>query len=211
MKKFATGVGLAIILLFSGCSSSALPDRNCPLAFLMPDTSVFPYSTKHLSLQSPAPKLAYGSRGVDSGFQEYQFGTATSALDQLRATHEIQRWSTISVAQRDYIDRRDFALQTGDRFGPWTHPSAITFTSRFADEAEIACGNIEIVRKMYRCWMVGRFPARAGVRRAEVEPRRAQPFCDRRIATHRARHQATHQLALKIVFRAKPAFKDVLV
>ena len=157
MKKFATGVGLAIILLFSGCSSSALPNRNCPLAFLMPDTSVFPDSTKHLSLQSPAPKLAYGSRGVDSGFQEYQFGTATSALDQLRATHEIQRWSTISVAQRDYIDRRDFALQTGDRFGPWTHPSAITFTSRFADEAEIACGNIEIVRKMYRCWMVGRY------------------------------------------------------
>ena len=134
-----------------------MPNRNCPLAALMPDTGVFPNATKYQSLRSPAPKLAYGSRGVDSGLQEYLIGKTASAFDQPRATHEIQRWSTVSVAQRDYVERRDFALQTGDRFGPWSLPSAITHTNVFADETVIACGAVEIVTKMYRCWMVGRY------------------------------------------------------
>ena len=117
VKAYTAAIGIVIVLLFSSCSGRTPPNRNCPLASLMPDTSVFPTLTKHPIFQSPAPKLAYGSRSVDSGFQEYQFGTATSVFDRHRATNEVQRWSTISVAKCDYIDRRDLALKTGDRHG----------------------------------------------------------------------------------------------
>jgi hypothetical protein len=46
---------------------------------------------------------------------------------------------------------------------------------------------------------------------AKVESRCAQSFDDVGIATQGARHQATRLLAQVIFFRAKPAFKQVLV
>ena len=156
MKAYTAAIGIVIVLLFSSCSGRTPPNRSCPLASLMPDLGLFPSHTGHPKMDEPAPKLASGSRGVESALQEYLLGLAYPS-GTARATHEIQRWSNSSIAQRDYVDRKDFALLIDSQLGPWSLPSEIAFHPRYADETEIRCGKVDISRTTYRCWMVGRY------------------------------------------------------
>ena len=157
MKEYVTTIGIIVVLLLSSCSDSPPPNRSCPLASLMPDLRFFPIHTGHPKMYEPAPKLVSETRGIESALQEYSLGTRYPAPDSPRTTNEIQRWSDSSIAQRDYIERRDFNLLADSRYGPWSLPSAITYTSHSADETEIKCGKVEISRKTYRCWMVARY------------------------------------------------------
>ena len=155
-EKFQDTDWSSIRFLFSSCSNDAPPNRDCPLATLMVNINLFSIHTGRPKMDVPAPKFGAGTRGIESALQEYLLGMAYPS-GTARATQEIQRWSDVSVAQRDYVDRRDFALLTDNRVGPWSLPSAITYTTRYADETEIKCGKVEISRKTYRCWMVGRY------------------------------------------------------
>ena len=168
--KLAKTVSIVILLLLSSCSSDTLPNRDCPFASLMPDLSLFPTHTGRYKMDVPAPKSVSESHGYDSALQAYSIGSLYPPADSPRAMNEIQRWPNVAVAQRDYIDRRDFNRLEDYRFGPWSLPSAITYTTRYADQVEVKCGKFEITRKTYRCWMVGQYQEYVVIFETEIVP-----------------------------------------